>query len=281
MPQKLIGVMSCHKETAHRQMIRKTWGAEVPASWDLKFFLGMSSWVPEEDPEVLATIGPAGTLGDMHPTKRHRPALSESLLPDEVGLDCPDCYLGTAWKGRAIQRWAIDHEYAGLFLCCSDTVVFPARLERACQGHDCVGQTFTGSATALYPHRVPCPHGGFGYYLSQKTLRAIYNEPVRHYSEDQSTAQALHHQEIKVKHSASFVGNRLLGGLLCSATVSQHISTKAGKFEPQDIKDAWDRGKTALKRYPDFDGVCKNCQGVKFKMGLYGPQCFFCGWRYR
>ena len=35
------------------------------------------------------------------------------------------------------------------------------------------------------------------------------------------------------------------------------------------------------KRYPDFDGVCKNCQGGKFKMGLYGPQCFFCGWRYR
>jgi hypothetical protein len=273
--QRLLGVMSCQKEAKHRLAILETWGKEMPSGWDLKFFVGASNWIPETDPKVLEFIGPPGTLSVMHPTKAETPK-EAGLWAGVEPLDCPDSYLGTAWKGKAIQRYAKEHGYDGLFLACCDTLVNPSMLHKATVG-DCSAQVFRAAAAKAYPRQVPCPHGGYGYWLSRKALEAIYDEPVRHYSEDQSTAFALHHVGIRLINNRVFANNRLIGGYWIVGTVSHHLSTKAREFKPEDIRNAWNESKRRMARYPDWDGVCKKCGGVAFKLGFYGPQCTGCG----
>jgi len=273
--KRLLGVLSCQKEAKHRLAILETWGKEMPTGWDLKFFVGSSSWEPEKDPAVIEFIGPAGSVYQMHPTKAEVPKEAGLWAGVEV-LDCPDSYLGTAWKGKAIQRYAKEHNYDGLFLAMCDTLVNPSMLQKACVG-EAAAQVFQATPAKAYPHRVPCPHGGYGYWLSRETLAAIYDEPVRHYSEDQSTAFALHHVGIRLRDNRLFSNNRLLGGYWMIGTVSRHLSTKAVEFKPDDIYTAWHESKRRMVRYPGWDGVCKKCGGVKFKLGFYGPQCADCG----
>lgn len=275
---RLIGIVSCFKEAKHRQAIRETWAKEIPDGWVLKFFLGGSDWKPETDPDVIAFMGPPATLAVMHPTKAAAIGLVSDLQPDEVVLDVPDSYLGTAWKGKSIQKWAFENDFDGLFLGMCDTLIFPKMLQKACVG-ECSAQVFIAAATKAYPKKVPCPHGGFGYWLSRRALKAIYDEPVRHYSEDQSTAFALHHAGVRIMPNPIFAGNRLLGGHVMIGSVSQHLSTKHQEFKPSDIYEAWARAQNVkiLQHYPGWDGVCRKCQGVKFKMGIYGPRCSGCG----
>lgn len=274
---KLIGILSCHKEAAHRQAIRETWATEIPDGWTLRFFLGGSSWVPETDPAVLEFIGPPGTLAHMHPTKA-APCQPEKWAPadDEVLLDVPDTYLGTAWKGRAVQRWALEQGYDGLFLGMCDTFVFPKMLVQIGAG-DCVAQVFKAAPGKAYPVAgVDCPHGGFGYWLSKRALEALSKEPVYHYSEDQSTAFALHHAGIRIMPSRLF-GNNRLGGYMLTGTVSAHLSTKSVEFTPQQIRDTWRRAQEWRAPWPDWDGKCKKCGCDIMRADLYGPRCLKCG----
>ena len=272
---RLIGVVSCWKEAAHRQAIRDTWAKEIPTGWDLKFFLGGSSWVPETDPAVLEFIGPPGTLAVMHHSKAQNPPIRGVLLQDEVLLDCPDSYLGTAWKGKAIQQYALQQNYDGLFLAMCDTLVFPSMLQKACVGL-VSAQVFTAAPAKAYPiSGVRCPHGGYGYWLSQRALEAIDHEPVRHYSEDQNTAFALHHAKIPIFANSYFNQSRL-GGIRAYRAVSQHLSTKGQEFLVMDITNAWRESQRTLDRWPGWDGVCKRCGEVRFKDSLYGPQCITC-----
>lgn len=278
---KLLGIISCHKEATHRQAIRETWATEIPVGWELKFFLGGSDWVPETDPAVLEFIGPPGTLAHMHPTKA---AISHpekwALADDEILLDVPDSYLGTAWKGRAIQRYALEHNYDGLFLGMCDTFVFPKVLPLACQG-ECAAQVFKASPAKAYQvSGVDCPHGGFGYWLSKTTLEKLSKEPVYHYSEDQSTAFALHHAGVRITHSRLFSHNRILGGYMLIGSVSQHLSTKHDEFTPAQIRDTWRRSKEVFKKWPDWDGTCKKCGCSVMRQDIYGPRCLKCGDRF-
>lgn len=269
----LLGVLSCQKESSHRQVIRETWGKEVPTGFDLKFFIGTSDWAPESDLAVLEFIGPPNSLASMHPAKA---AKLTSPSPDAIPLDCPDSYLGTAWKGKAIQRYAVEHNYKGLFLAMCDTLVNPAVLKRACTGV-AAAKVFRAAPAKAYSHTVPCPHGGYGYWLSRTALDAIYDEPVRHYSEDQSTAFALHHAGVEIFNSKFFYDNRLPGGQWIVGSVSRHLSTKAMDFQPHHIREAWVEAHRRPAQYPDWDCVCRKCGGVSFKLGMYGPQCSECG----
>jgi hypothetical protein len=278
---KLIGIISCYKESSHRQAIRETWATEVPTGWDLKFFLGGSTWVPETDSAVIEFMGPPGTLASMHPTKAAPPPSEKwALADDEVVLDVPDSYLGTAWKGRGVQKYAYENGYDGLFLGMCDTLVFPKMLAQVCTG-DCSAQVFKAAPGKAYPiPGVDCPHGGFGYWLSRRALEALSKEPVYHYSEDQSTAFALHHAEIPIRPNRLFSANRILGGYTVIGTVSQHLSTKHDEFTPGHIRDAWQRAKNAFNKWPDWDGVCKKCKFTRFRMDIYGPRCEKCGDRF-
>lgn len=272
---KLIGVLSCHKEAQHRQAIRDTWAKEVKAPWEVKFFVGKTDACPSEDLEIVARIGPPGTLAMMHPSKK---AIGHHLLEsdDVLELDCSDTYLGTAWKGAAIRRYALEHNYDGLFLAMSDTLVIPSRLDAACSA-PAIAQCFPAAASKGYPvPNVPCPHGGFGYYLSRAVMEAIKDDPVRHYSEDQNTAFALHAHRIGITNSQMFNGNYRLDYINTGA-VSLHLSTKYHEFKPEDIRSAWNRVQLLLAKWPDWDGICPRCQGVLFKPELYGPKCAKCG----
>jgi hypothetical protein len=277
---KLVGVLSCRKEYAHRNIIRDTWGKEVKLPWKLLFFVGTRLDSPEEDPEIVKILGTPGTLAVMHPTKLDKPSAPEKDEPDVIKLDTYDTYLGTSFKGKAIQRYAYEHNYEGLFLAMCDTLVFPDRLNKACVGHT-AGQVFKASSAHGYPHPVACPHGGYGYWLDREVLGKLYNEPVLHYSEDQSTAFGLHKNGIMMQNSRSFAGASPQIGYITYGCVSNHLSSKFFEFKPEDISNAWEASKVQKAKFPTWDGICPRCKGVLFRPGLYGPRCQGCGNHYR
>lgn len=254
----------------------------MPNGWDLRIFLGGSAWVPENDPAVHEAIGHPGTLAAMDATKAApNPPKEDVSLPEIVLPDAPDTYLGLAWKGRAARRWAIEQNYDGVFIAMADTYI---RVNKLFAYKDLVrraasAQTFPAAASKGYPHpRVPCPHGGFGYYLSRQSCIAIANDPIRHYSEDQNTAFALHAHHIPIFNDNRFRSNNL--EFLTFNTISFHLSTKWQKWDPKVIYEMYQKERGAVEKYPDWDGICKRCDGYKFKMGLHGPRCMTCGFHY-
>jgi hypothetical protein len=90
----LIGVLSCHALRHYEQTIRETWGKDVPAEVDLRFFLGTKP--PEK--------------GGF----------------DEVLLDVPDDFSGITEKTLAMFRWA--EAYAYVWKMDLDTFVRPVQL---------------------------------------------------------------------------------------------------------------------------------------------------------
>lgn len=149
----LIGVMSCHATPAsvtpmpertlldHTQripVIRETWAA----GQDYKIFLGRGS---------------------------HNPTAM-----DEIFLACGDSYYETAFKVRAMCRWALEHNYSGLFKTDDDTYVVPERLFNAgFEKHDFVCRLLP--ATDIN-HPIPYPYGGCGYYLGERMLELAAND---------------------------------------------------------------------------------------------------------
>ena len=83
---------------------------------------------------------------------------------EHIGLDCGDSYYETAFKVRAMCRWALDHGHKEMFKVDDDTYVRPERLD------------FRGDfvCRVLPPtdenHPVPYPYGGCGYYLGERML---------------------------------------------------------------------------------------------------------------
>lgn len=142
----LIGVMSCQAvptsaipmpertlldHTERHVPIRETWAKDC----DYKIFLG-------------------------EPVK--------SGLSDEVYLPCGDSYYETAFKVRAMSRWALEHNYSGLFKTDDDTYVVPERLRAAgFEKHDFVCRLLPPTDIN---HPVPYPYGGCGYYLGERML---------------------------------------------------------------------------------------------------------------
>ena len=91
-------------------------------------------------------------------------ATPETKFFTGADLNCGDSYFETAFKVRAMCRWALDHGYKSMFKVDDDTYVRPERLD------------FTGDfvCRVLPPtdenHPVPYPYGGCGYYLGERML---------------------------------------------------------------------------------------------------------------
>lgn len=281
-------VLSCFKDKANgtNKAILETWGKSMPDGWDLRIFMGGSSWIPENDPAVHAAIGEPGTLAVMDPVKA-APFVernSDGLYSQEVSLpSAPDTYLGLAWKGKEARRWALDHNYAGIFMAMADTYV---RMENLAKARDmfkrpAVGHVFPAAASKGYPiAKVPCPHGGFGYWLSRNTMEAISTAPIRHYSEDQNVAFALHKCGIKIHHDPRLSQNNL------HASITSHLSTKWQAWDARMIYYAYKREQhriALLETYgdkvKDWDGRCPRCHGYAITEGNKGPRCRHCGFR--
>src|SRR5271155_3207315 len=102
MSRLLIAVKSCKRDrmAGHHEIIRKTWGKDLPFSVDLCFFTG------EDNSENMP------------------------LPPDEVHLRVPDDYMSLPWKTKAIAQWSVNERYAHTFLCDTDTYVVCDKLIR-------------------------------------------------------------------------------------------------------------------------------------------------------
>lgn len=258
-----------------------TWGKTVPSSWDLRIFMGGSPWIPEQDPAVLDFVGEPGTLAHMDAGKaRPTPPLPKTLLPEEIVLpDTPDNYLGLSWKGKAVRQWAIDNGYLGVFIACSDTYIRVGRLMAAAsmRTHDAAAQVFPAGASKAYPiPHVPCPHGGHGYWLSRKAMMAISEDPVRHYSEDQNVAFALHAHKIHLHHDGRLQDRR--PEIDFGSGISLHLSTKNQAWDPTALMAAWTDDHSKKQQFPGWDGTCWKCGGDDFMKGVWGPRCRTCGY---
>jgi hypothetical protein len=96
LPQVLVGICSCRKNSNHRKAVRETWfPVDVPGI-SARFFVG-SGECPEE--------------------------------PDTVGLDVPDDYEHLPIKVLQFFRYALAHfEFDWLFKCDDDTYLAADRL---------------------------------------------------------------------------------------------------------------------------------------------------------
>ena len=278
----VTAILSCFKDKANgtNQAILDTWGKTMPPGWDLRIFLGGSDWEPEHDPGVKEDIGEAGTLAVMDKDKA-KPFIEKNWTgiskSEVVLLNAPDGYLGLAWKGKYARQWCLDQGYDGMFIGRADTYIRPDRVANAVgdfMNFPATAQVFIAAPSKGYPHHAPCPHGGFGYFLRRDAAEAIANDPVRHYSEDQNVAFALHSHGIPIRPDSRF-GQKLK--IVTYSSFTLHLSTKNDKWNPKIIVDQWHRERDRKDAYPGWDGLCRKCSGSEFVPALHGPRCLRCG----
>jgi hypothetical protein len=141
------------------QAIRDTWAKDVPSEMDLRFFYGRSNG-------------------------------SETQLPDEVTLDCPDYYANLPAKVIAICRWAVEQGYDWMLKADDDSYIWPQRAleEVRWKQWDYAGyMAHTGSYVS----------GGPGYWLSNKAMRIIAESTQQTWAEDMNNGQTLQKHGIK------------------------------------------------------------------------------------
>jgi len=179
----LIACNSCWKDVRNgsNAAIRDTWGKELPAGWDLRFFMGDRNFSPEEEKLLLDPnfIGSPGTLGELAPATAKKCDIGDAwtLCPDEVMLhDVPDGYLGLPWKTVESLRWALELGYDYIFRIFTDTYVFVERLYKCgFESYDALGVVlFNCPPCPAHPDSSHfCPLGGDGYWTSRKAAQAI------------------------------------------------------------------------------------------------------------
>jgi hypothetical protein len=117
----LFAIPSCHSLKHYEEVIRSTWGKDIPPEVDLRFFLGT------KPPEIGGF--------------------------DEVMLDVPDTWEGITKKCVAMFRWALEKNYDYCFKCDLDTLVRPKLLlGSGFENYDYVGgqNSFFASGGAGY-----------------------------------------------------------------------------------------------------------------------------------
>jgi hypothetical protein len=186
----------------YEQAIRETWGGDVPAEVDLRFFLGTQP--PEK--------------GGF----------------DEIFLSAPDDFSGITEKAVAMFRWADEQGYDFVWKMDLDTFVRPvALLSSGLDQFDYVGgENLQGIAFAS---------GGAGYGLSRKALQAVLSFPATKGSaEDVNTALALQAQGISLHADSRF--RFIPGQAMESGDLTMHLSSVRGwaaKYRPEWMYEAY------------------------------------------
>lgn len=170
MARLLIGVKSCHRDRdrGDHQVIRETWGRNLPLSADLRFFVG---------------------------------GKQDFVLSDESAVDCEDDYDSLPYKTREICRWFLKTANEFVFLCDTDTFIIPNRLVSS--GY--VQYDYSGRFGTVHPIGTtfeyhdgrqlltchPWASGGIGYFLSRKAAQVVASSEPRHWAEDFCTGQLM------------------------------------------------------------------------------------------
>jgi hypothetical protein len=174
MGKLLISIKSCRRDwmRGDHDVIRSTWGKDVPEGVDLRFFMGTESY-------RLCTDG------------------------DEEWLDVKDDYDSLPQKVKAIFKWALEKQYDYIFLADTDTFVIPKRLiALPFQDYDLsgrfgkikpIGETFRyiDGRDIVYDPCWPWPSGGCGYFVSAKGADYILRTGFTGWAEDIQSGQAL------------------------------------------------------------------------------------------
>jgi hypothetical protein len=178
------------------QVIRNTWGKDVPADVYLRFFVGR---------EVVP-------LGDFYVMKE-----------DEISLDVDDDYDMLPHKTKGIVQWARD-KYDHIFLCDTDTFLILERLMKCgFENYDYMGVIrYPLSAPFHYDSRnrkgeifllnqcMPWASGGIGYFLSNKAMRFVADAEITHWAEDlwigQIMGEHYKNKDVKIKDAQDFEG---------------------------------------------------------------------------
>lgn len=156
-PRALIGITASHRTGARREIQRSTWLPLLPARFDYRYFQGE----PRQTTE-----------------------------PDIISLPVPDLYADLTLKTLSMIRYAYESGYTHIFKCDDDTFIVPDRLITP----DC---DYTGHCRKNPPHNdgVDYCHGGRGYWLSRKAMKAVLAAPVSLFAsgkiEDGAVAHAL------------------------------------------------------------------------------------------
>jgi hypothetical protein len=155
-PRALIAITTSHA-TAGRRSYQTAWRSRIPAHFDYRYFIGEPQTIIDED---------------------------------VITLPVPDSYANLTLKTLGIVSYAYDAGYTHVFKCDDDTFIVPDRLVVP----DC---DYTGHCRVNPPHNdgIDYCHGGRGYWLSRKAMKAILDAPVSLFSsgkiEDGAVAKAL------------------------------------------------------------------------------------------
>lgn len=223
----MVCVKSCLRdfESGIHDVVRGTWGNKLrDFGISTKFFVGK-------------------------PTDVRR---AYKLQSDEIMVDVPDDYMGLAYKGRAICRWARGKVLDYIFICDLDTFIYAKRFVAYKLVDDYAGKLWKPNSpyNALTPNGEPEIHnpcypyasGGFGYFLSQKAYDEVADAFVMSWAEDLSVGQVL----------GPFVdGKELTRGNIPVGIVSNHYwPDKENKGTPYD-----DRYKEWMKNQNAADDI--------------------------
>ena len=201
----LVAVPSCHALRHWEQAVRETWGKDVPAEVDLRFFLGDRAGIHDSA---------------LHP-----------YAADEVHLSVPDDWAGITKKTVAIFRWALSQGYTYVWKADLDTLVRPMLLlSSGLDQYDWVGGQNSHFAS-----------GGAGYGLSRRAMECVVNWPITQTcAEDLHTAEALLSSGIQLHHDPRF--KFIPGASLEPEDVTYHLSSVRAwdaKYTPAWMYEAW------------------------------------------
>lgn len=210
----LIAVKSCygHRQAGYHDIIRKTWGQDVPPGVDLRFFIGY----PDSN--------------------------FESKHADDVCLGAPDEYIELPRKTKAILGWSVWNQYDFTFLCDNDTFLIPRLLlQSGFENYDYAGRF--GAMPAIgttwhyrdahgdYPDCHPWASGGVGYFVSRKAAEILRVTAPSVWAEDMWVGQVL--------------GPRIQSGEIRAADLqiecqsAWHFPRRSYNQHPYDPKFGW------------------------------------------
>ena len=282
----LIACNSCWKDIRNgsNAAIRSTWAQDLPAGWDLRFFVGGRNFTPEEEAQLFTPewIGSPGTLGAMAPATAKKADIGKlsELCPDEISVDAPDGYLGLPWKTVESLKWALAEGYDFVFRIFTDTYVFPDRLLRSgFELNDAQGVALFGCPPCpAHPDSSHiCPLGGDGYWTSRKGSQAIIDDPIKHWGEDTHAGFALANAGINLVFDPCQRYHIFRAPWENRNAVSIHLNERAKNWDPKIMIGTHAEQIEGRLHYPKWEGLCKGCGSRRMKIHPRCPRCAECG----
>jgi hypothetical protein len=227
----LIAVNSCVPDVlkGHNQAIRETWASSLPATVDVRFFIGVGKPGPVEAEEPNWQKD----FRNLHNRKPHmirpEPTVVPPLFPDEIALDVPDTYPYLSHKTRAKIKWGVEREYDVIFRSDTDTYIRVPRLfTSGFEQYDYVGE-----GSDLSGGLPGYAFGGTGVWLSRRCCELLQDAPLTCLADDVWIADVLKPHGITVKHMPNFAYD--LNALHPNNIVTVHLGGWTGSYNNQEM----------------------------------------------